>query len=80
MNMLLVTFFFMLFVVTIMAIGVIIGRKPIAGSCGGMSALGMETECDICGGDQSKCDEENERVASLNSKADLGYDASQTNK
>ena len=39
-----------------MAIGVLMGRKPIAGSCGGMKALGMDVECEICGGNPSLCD------------------------
>jgi len=43
-------FLVMLVLVTIMAVGVILGRKPISGSCGGLSALGMKQACDICGG------------------------------
>lgn len=69
-----VTFCFIAFVIAAMAIGVIMGKKPITGSCGGMSALGMEMACDICGGDQDICDEENDRVASVDT-ADLAYDA-----
>lgn len=56
-----------------MSIGVLAGRKPIKGTCGGMAALGMDTECDICGGDPNKCEEEQERVAS--SPKPLAYDA-----
>ena len=41
-----------------MAIGVIMGRQPIKGSCGGMGALGVDTACEICGGDPKRCDEE----------------------
>ena len=41
-----------------MAIGVIMGREPIKGSCGGMGALGIDTACEICGGDPRRCDEE----------------------
>ena len=41
-----------------MAIGVIMGRQPIKGSCGGMGALGIDTTCDICGGNPQRCDEE----------------------
>lgn len=43
----------------LMAIGVLMGRKPIAGSCGGVgAALGEQNyECEICGGDPIKCDE-----------------------
>lgn len=41
-----------------MAVGVIAGRPPIKGSCGGMGALGIDTACEICGGDPRRCDEE----------------------
>ena len=41
-----------------MAIGVIMGRQPIKGSCGGMGALGIDTTCEICGGNPQRCDEE----------------------
>lgn len=58
MTMLIITFITFLFIIGAMAIGVIMGRKPIAGSCGGMSALGMVSDCEICGGDSSKCDSE----------------------
>ena len=61
-----VSTFFLAFIlvsvlVALMAVGVILGRRPIAGSCGGMRALGMETECEICGGDAAKCDTESKR-------------------
>ena len=46
------------FVITGMAVGVIAGRPPIKGSCGGMGALGVDTACDLCGGDPQRCDEE----------------------
>lgn len=45
-------------VLAIMAVGVIMGREPIKGSCGGMGALGIDQACDICGGDPQRCDEE----------------------
>ena len=41
-----------------MAVGVIAGRAPIKGSCGGMGALGVDTTCELCGGDPRRCDEE----------------------
>ncbi len=52
-----VTFLLMVFLVAIMAIGVIFQNKPIKGSCGGLATLGMGMDCDICGGDRAKCDE-----------------------
>ena len=45
-------------VVAAMAVGVMAGRPPIKGSCGGMGALGIDTACEICGGDPRRCDEE----------------------
>lgn len=41
-----------------MAVGVIMGRPPIKGSCGGLGALGVDQACDLCGGDPRRCDEE----------------------
>lgn len=40
-----------------MAVGVIFSDKPIKGSCGGMANIGIEGDCEICGGDMNKCDE-----------------------
>ena len=53
----LIVFLTMLLVVAAMAVGVMFGRKPIAGSCGGIAALGVEKECSICGGNRDKCEE-----------------------
>ncbi len=69
----LLVFVVMLLVVFGMAIGVIMGRKPIAGSCGGIANLGIEKECSICGGNREKCEEVNE--AKNAGKTDLAYDA-----
>jgi hypothetical protein len=71
----LVVFFTMLLVVSLMAVGVIMGRKPIAGSCGGIANLGIEKECSICGGSREKCEEINSAPVEAGSKA-LAYDAS----
>jgi hypothetical protein len=70
----LVVFFTMLLVVSLMAVGVIMGRKPIAGSCGGIANLGIEKECSICGGSREKCEEVN-RDSSLADEDNLAYDA-----
>lgn len=69
-------FALMAFVMTAMAIGVIMGRKPITGSCGGVgAALGeKDYECDLCGGDPKKCEENSTKDAM---KTDLAVDVSQ---
>ena len=51
----LVTFAVMLAVIAGMAIGVMNGRKPISGSCGGLNGGG----CELCGG--GKCQREGEK-------------------
>jgi len=45
--------------ISAMAVGVLLGRKPIAGSCGGVAAALGEKDytCEICGDDPNKCDE-----------------------
>lgn len=59
----LIVFIVMLLVVALMAVGVMAGRKPIAGSCGGIANLGIEKECGICGNDFSKCQNKQGRQA-----------------
>ena len=56
MTTLLLAFLLMLVLVAGMAIGVLFGRKPISGSCGGMKALGMGVSCEICGGNPDLCE------------------------
>ena len=64
MNLFLITTGVFLIVLTIMSVGVIFARKPIQGSCGGLSALSGKVGqplCEVCGGDPAKrpkgCDE-----------------------
>ncbi|WP_110687495.1 (Na+)-NQR maturation NqrM [Salinicola aestuarinus] len=75
-------FALMLLLTAGMAVGVIVGRKPIAGSCGGLNNLGLKNGCDICGGNDQVCEEESrknaagaQRRSDENRGADLGYDA-----
>jgi len=73
-------------VIMAMAVGVIVGGKPIKGSCGGMSALGIDKACDICGGNTAKCEEEQDRQAqektahTAEAKTSLAYEANSRQK
>ena len=51
------TFAIFVLIVAAMAIGVIRGRKPIAGTCGGLNQLDVGGACEICGGRQEHCEE-----------------------
>jgi len=76
---LLLAFAVMLLIVAGMSIGVIMGRKPIAGSCGGMRALGLDTRCEVCGGVPKACETADRRPMRLTAAqaeaASLGSDA-----
>lgn len=41
-----------------MSIGVILSNKPVKGSCGGIGASGVDSGCEICGGERNRCSEE----------------------
>ncbi len=58
-------------VIAAMAVGVLAGRPPIKGSCGGVGALGIDTTCDLCGGDPQRCDEETRNGEAGKSKPEL---------
>jgi hypothetical protein len=52
------TFILMLIVFAAMAIGYMVQRKTIAGSCGGLGALGIEKACDC----DNPCEKRQERL------------------
>ena len=66
-------FVLMLVIVAAMAVGVAFGRKPISGSCGGMKALGLDVECEVCGGNPNLC--ESGPAGSADADRSLSYDA-----
>ncbi|NRP16290.1 (Na+)-NQR maturation NqrM [Marinobacterium sp. xm-a-152] len=75
MEIMVITFIVLLVVIVGMSVGVIFSNKPIKGSCGGMSALGMDTVCDICGGRPEDCDGEQDAVQKKEiKKDDLSYE------
>jgi len=51
------SFAFLLIIVAMMAVGVMRGRAPISGTCGGLNNAGVGGACDLCGGDTLKCEE-----------------------
>ncbi|MBV06646.1 MAG: ApbE family protein [Gammaproteobacteria bacterium] len=53
-----ITFLILVFVILAMCIGLFFGKKPITGSCGGLANLEPGRECEICGGNPSKCIEQ----------------------
>ena len=59
----LLTFLIMGLIMAGMAIGAMAGRGPLKGSCGGLSAVGIEGRCEICGDDPSRCKEPGDGVS-----------------
>lgn len=72
------TLVILLIFVAAMSVGVLMGRKPLKGSCGGVGAALKEDDyvCDLCGGDPNKCEEEQQNVTERKS-GNLAYDAAQ---
>lgn len=52
------TFIILMVVVAAMAIGYMVQRKTIAGSCGGLGALGIEKACDC----DTPCEKRQQRM------------------
>ncbi|WP_067521393.1 (Na+)-NQR maturation NqrM [Endozoicomonas ascidiicola] len=69
MTMMLITFGVFLTLIAAMSVGVIFANKPIKGSCGGLSTLGLKDGCVICGGG-----DKTDPLSEMNE--DLFYDAS----
>ncbi len=51
-------FLVLMAVIPVMSVGVCFGKKPITGSCGGLANLEPGRECELCGGNPSKCVEQ----------------------
>lgn len=59
MELFLLVFAIFLVVVLAMSVGFIVQKKSISGSCGGISALGMDKACDC----DEPCDDKKARMA-----------------
>ncbi|REH37858.1 hypothetical protein DFR26_1642 [Paraperlucidibaca baekdonensis] len=69
----LVSFVVIALVVVGMAVGVMNGREPIKGSCGGLNRLGMrDGECPICGDNPTLCESETATTSKRPTAAELG--------
>ncbi len=67
---------FLIFFAT-MSVGVLMGRKPISGSCGGVgAALKIDGYvCDFCGNDPNKCESQESPDNPDTVQRELGYNA-----
>ncbi|WP_421862289.1 (Na+)-NQR maturation NqrM [Motiliproteus sp.] len=73
----LVVFVTFVAVIGLASVGVMMGRKPIKGSCGGVGAVLGEKDyiCPVCGDDPNKCEKEQEAEAAKAAAAEeLGYE------
>lgn len=55
-----------------MAVGYIVQKKPLKGSCGGVAAMMGDESCQFCGGDPNKCDSLESDNAQAKKAAALG--------
>lgn len=59
----LIAFAAILMVIVLMAVGVMAGREPIKGSCGGLNKVGVrDGDCPVCGGNPNKCESTQEQA------------------
>ncbi|HQV80349.1 MAG: (Na+)-NQR maturation NqrM [Moraxellaceae bacterium] len=42
--------------IVLMAVGVMMGKEPLKGTCGGLNRIMGDRDCPVCGGDTQKCD------------------------
>ncbi|WP_207062726.1 (Na+)-NQR maturation NqrM [Motiliproteus sp. SC1-56] len=71
------TFAILLLVIVGASVGVVMGRKPIKGSCGGVGAALGEKDyiCPVCGDDPNKCENEEKKGKTASEQGgDLAYE------
>ncbi len=54
----LIIFLVLMLIIAAMSVGVLFGKKPISGTCGGLANLEPGRECELCGGNTSQCIEQ----------------------
>lgn len=67
----------LLAIMALMSVGVLFGRKPIQGSCGGIGAALNDDnyECEFCGGDADKCETLTAAEQGRAGRNELAYEA-----
>jgi len=65
MEIFLITFLFLIVIITLMSLGVMLMGKNIKGSCGGLNAISENDKCSICNKD---IDPNNPLIDQLNCK------------
>ena len=69
-----ITFSVMLLFVLAMSVGVLMGKEPLKGSCGGVNAaMGTDEPCEFCGGDTQKCEELNDSSVDKKAAKELSF-------
>lgn len=74
-------FFISVLIMIGMAVGIIMGKSPLKGSCGGIGAALNEDDytCDLCEGDKNKCDDfsgNTKKQKSQQTIRDIAYEVS----
>ena len=59
---LLLSFLLVCIAVAGLAAGVLMGRKPLQGSCGGLNNFTEGEDCEFCGASRENCEEINRRA------------------
>ena len=54
----LIIFLVLMLIIAAMSVGVLFGKKPITGTCGGLANLEPGRECELCAGNASQCVEQ----------------------
>ncbi len=75
MTLFLVSLIAIVLMILLMAVGVLMGKEPLKGTCGGLNRFTGDKECPVCGGDTAKCETNN----SPDDKAGLGRDVMKGN-
>lgn len=55
MTLFLVSLVAIMLMILLMSVGVLAGREPLKGTCGGLNRFTGDKECPVCGGDNTKC-------------------------